>query len=87
MRIASAPLRAVKESHLRAGATSVFVAFKTHWWELDLECGHTVERSIRWKKIPNPPRGYAAQHNPPGLDRLPDPPKSARCEMCSRERF
>lgn len=79
-----APLRAVVRAHLRGGG-SAFAPFKHHWWELDLECDHVVERRIAWLPVPNPRRGYAAQHHPPSLDRLPPPPKSARCEECLRE--
>lgn len=57
-------------------------AFKTHFWALTLACGHEVERWIRWlpERDGRPPRrGWAAQHHAPGLSRLPDPPKRARC--------
>jgi hypothetical protein len=77
------PLRAVVEARLRGGG-SIVAPFKSHWWNLRLECGHTVERRIRWKPVPNPRRGWAAQHHGPSLTRLPDPPKRARCEECAR---
>ena len=82
---ASRPLRVVDEALLRGGGT-VFAPFKFHWWELRLECGHTVERRIRWRQVPNPSRGWAAQHRGVSLDRLPDPPRHARCEDCARLR-
>lgn len=69
------------------GGGSLFASFKYHWWELELACGHTVERRIRWKPRSDgkrPARGWSALHHPPGLDRLPDPPKRAKCEFCER---
>lgn len=75
------PLRSVVNPHLRGGG-SIFAPFKYHWWELDLECGHTVERRIRYVKIDDPRRGYAAQHRGPGINRVPAPPKRARCHEC-----
>lgn len=81
-KLALAPLRAVARAMLRGGNTGL-AQFKTHWWALELECGHTVERNVRWLPVANPPRGWAALHRPPGLDRLPEPPKRARCWECS----
>lgn len=78
------PLRAVIVAHLRGGG-SIGGSFHFHWWELDLACGHTVERRVRWKPTANPRRGWAALHQTPSLDRLPDPPKRARCETCAPE--
>lgn len=79
------PKRKVTEAHLR-GAGSVFAPFKFHYWLLDLDCGHTVERRIRW--LPPEPgayvrRGWAAQHRGPSLTRLPPDPVTAHCEVCA----
>lgn len=80
----AAPLRAVEKALLRGGG-SILSSFKYHWWELRLECGHTVERRIKWSPIPNAPRGWAAQHRGVSLTRLPPEPKKARCEFCRSE--
>lgn len=78
------PLRKARDVTLKGGG-SIMAQFKFHWWELELECGHVVERRIRWRKIDNPPRGFAAQHHSPSLTRLPDRPRGARCEFCPEE--
>lgn len=75
------PLREVRQARLRGGG-AIFASFKYHWWELELSCGHTVERRIRWLPIKNAPRGWAAQHRGVSLTRLPGAPKRARCEEC-----
>lgn len=75
------PLRSVVEARCVGGA-SIGGPFKFHWWRLELDCGHTVERRIRWLAEANPRRGWAALHHGPSLDRLPPPPKRARCEEC-----
>lgn len=68
------------------GGGSVMAAFKYHWWALTLDCGHVVERRIRWTPIPDPPRGFAALHQGVPLTRLPAKPNSARCEECGPAR-
>lgn len=77
-----APLRDVETAQVRGGQASIIASFKSHWWELRLSCGHTVERRIRWLPTANPRRGWAALHHGPSLDRLPPAPKYARCELC-----
>jgi hypothetical protein len=79
-----APHRTVVDARVRGGG-SIFSGRKYHWWELTLDCGHVVERRIRWTKIDNPRRGWAAQYAPPSLDRLPPEPKHARCELCPED--
>lgn len=65
------------------GSSIMNPGLKHHWWQLRLECGHTVERRIRWKRIDRPRRGWAAQHQGPSLSRLPDKdPQYANCELC-----
>lgn len=79
------PMRLVVKDMLRGGA-SVFASFHYHWWELELECGHTVERRCRYAKDPtraHARRGYAAQHHGPSLSRLLDAPKRAACHECA----
>lgn len=81
------PMRVATNAHLRGGSASIFAGFKSHWWVLVLSCGHEVERNVRWLAPADgskPRRGYAAQWHGPSLDRLPEPPKQARCEFCGR---
>lgn len=79
-------MRKVTKANLRPW-NSIFGPFKSHFWELDLECGHFVERRIRW--LPQEgsmrARGYAAMHRSPSMNRLPPAPKRARCEKCRSE--
>lgn len=77
------PLVAVKVARLRA-VSSILSDFKSHMWELELECGHVVDRRIRWlpQKGKRRKRGWSAMHNAPSLDRLPPEPKHARCDEC-----
>lgn len=74
-------LRTVTRALLRGGA-SVFASFHYHWWELELECGHVTERRCRYTPGAVRRRGYAAQHHPPGLNRLLDAPLRVRCDEC-----
>lgn len=79
------PMRAVVKEHLRGGG-SVFASFKFHWWELDLECGHTVERRCRYAPDPtrtHQRRGFDAMHKGASLSRLLDAPKRAACHVCA----
>lgn len=77
------PRRKVEQAMVRGGG-SIFAPFKFHWWELRLECGHTVERRIRWLPVERPLRGWHAQHRGVSLWRLPPDPQYARCEECGR---
>lgn len=70
---------------VRGGGSILAPSFKYHWWQLQLECGHTVERRIRWLSVANPRRGWAALHRGPSLTRLPPDPKHAQCEVCAQE--
>jgi hypothetical protein len=74
-------MRKVVSAQCRAGQT-LLANFHVRWWELQLECGHVVERNVKWKPDPNAPRGWSALHNPPKMSRLPDAPKRARCDFC-----
>ena len=78
------PYRKVTRAKLRDW-NSIFGPFKSHFWELELECGHVEERRIRWKPDPTrrrQARGFAAMHRAPSLSRLPDEPQRARCHRC-----
>lgn len=54
---------------------------RTRWWELRLECGHEVERTVRYSKRPGPAARYSRARS--GSDVLPAP-KRVRCELCPR---
>lgn len=84
MRATTAPFRAVEGSTVRSGQT-IFANFSHSWWELRLECGHTVDRRIRWLPERNGPkvRGFGNLHRPPSRNRLPNPPRRVRCEECA----
>ena len=84
MRATNAPFRTVTSAHVRSGQT-IFKNFSTSWWELRLECGHLVERRIRWLPERNGPtiRGFGNLHRPPSRTRLPKAPTRARCEECA----
>ena len=82
MRSETRPLRLVTKAQLRGGG-SILGPFKFHWWDLVLDCGHEVERRCRYRRIDNPPRGFAAMHRGVSLDRLLPAPKKVRCEFCA----
>lgn len=86
--MAEGPFRKVQSARVRSGQT-IIANFHITWWELTLECGHDVDRPVRWLPQKGPKhlrrRGWAALYNPPGPDRLPRPPKRARCDRCARD--
>lgn len=74
--------KVVRKLALRAGRGSVLgpsTSRRTRWWELELECGHVVERTVRYSPAKNPKRG-GTQHRSRS-DVLPHP-KKVRCEYC-----
>lgn len=81
-----APWRTVLRATL-CGANSIGNNRLTmRWWDLTLDCGHVVERPVRF-----PPqegvwrRGFAAQHHPrPKSEALPAPTR-VRCRLCLAE--
>jgi hypothetical protein len=49
--------RKVKAARLRVGRGSVLgpdTGRRPRWWELDLECGHTAERHVRYRRLAVP---------------------------------
>lgn len=80
-----APWRNVVRAALHGGG-SINRPFKYHWWVLGLDCGHEVERRVKWLPPPDgsrPARGFAAQHHGVSLTRTPPAPTRARCEECA----
>lgn len=77
----AAPLRArVGEARLHEGRGSVLgpdTSRRTRWWEMTLECGHIVERTVKY----DPKRERPFRRARSLGDVLP-PPTRARCEQC-----
>lgn len=57
------------------------------WWSVTLECGHEVERPIRFpKQIASKAwrRGWGAIYHKRPLSEALSPPKRCRCEYCPK---
>lgn len=75
--------RDVTESVLRAGCGSVLgpdTRRRTRWWDLRLECGHHVERHVRYRKLDSPARQGTRRA---AADVLP-PVARVACRECAR---
>lgn len=77
--------RVVKATRMRGLGSVICNTFRARWWELELECGHVVERQRRFRDPP----GYSAQgfarmhHPPPDKPEYEKPhPKRCRCRFC-----
>lgn len=81
------PMRAVVRAVLSEGRGSVVANWiHTRWYELELDCGHTVERTCRYERgASGSRRGWSRLHHPPPLSKVLDPPKRARCERCGAD--
>lgn len=55
---------------------------KKRWWRLELECGHTEERGVHYRKQNPPIRGWAMIHHPPPITELLPPPTKVQCAYC-----
>ncbi|MCA1844472.1 MAG: hypothetical protein LC792_15040 [Actinobacteria bacterium] len=51
---------------------------RTRWWELRLECGHLVERTVRYRYREHADRG----RRPRRADEVTPAPRWAYCEFC-----
>lgn len=77
--------RAVVKSHLHSGRGSTLgpdTARRTRWYDLDLECGHAVQRTAKYRPQGDPERtddGWRRSRT--AADVLPAP-KRVRCEYC-----
>lgn len=78
----SGPFRAVVTPRLREGSVCLMLPVKGRWWDLELECGHFEERSMRYEHQGGRNRGWSALWHPPGLDKALPPPKKVRCSAC-----
>lgn len=77
--------KVVKKLGLGSGRGSVMgpdTTRRTRWWNLKLECGHEVERTVKYKPAKHPQRG-GTQHRSRS-DVLPHPNK-VRCEYCPNQ--
>lgn len=78
----SKPLTLVKKARLSV-ASSINAPFKFRYWELELECGHLVERRAKNKPRKGTTlRGFAAMHAGRSASEVLPAPKRVRCEMC-----
>jgi hypothetical protein len=53
---------------------------RTHWWDLDLACGHHEVRTVKYRRLDRP--GTQGTRRPAG-DALP-PPSRVGCTECTR---
>ena len=77
--------KVVKAGHVREGRGGLLgpdTERRTRWRELTLECGHVVERTVRYKPAERPQVG-GTQCRP--LDAVLPAPKKVRCEYCALE--
>lgn len=65
----------------KADVQRAAAGFKIRWYELELECGHIVERTA---KSSSKLRGYARMHHLPPRDSILPGPKRVKCEHCER---
>jgi hypothetical protein len=89
-RVNTDPMRVVTRALERGGKVGFGFAhgrgIYTRWWDLVLECGHTVERTARYERgASGGRRGFARMHHLPSADMMLPPPKRVRCEMCASE--
>jgi hypothetical protein len=70
----------------RGGLLGPDTSRRTRWWELDLDCGHKVERTVRYRPRQPPyarQRG-GTQHR--SASAVLPAPKRVRCEFCRSQR-
>jgi len=86
----AAPLRKVIKGRWRV-CQSILINSRSRWWDLELECGHFVERRVLYRRA-DPAKGE--QPTTPGWKgpgarsinpaRIKPHPKRVRCEDCAR---
>jgi len=81
------PLRKVVTAHLSECSNTIGASFGMRWWDIELECGHHVERRVRFPKQTgiHKRRGFAVLWHPRGRDEALPAPKRCRCERCGYE--
>ena len=78
------PLRAVVKHHVRfvrGGLLGPDTSRRVGMYELTLECGHRVERFVKY--APNTQMGRANGWHPRPYDDILPPPVRARCDYCA----
>lgn len=53
-------------------------------WNLTLECGHQIERGVRYQKG-SQPRGWGCIWSPPPLTKMLPAPKKIKCPICAQK--
>lgn len=88
MNLRSQPWRKVEKAEgPRVGRGSVLgpdTDRRTAWWVLHLECGHRVERTVRYKpdpEWPHPGKGNS-RWRPKHPDHYKPAPRQVRCDYC-----
>jgi hypothetical protein len=61
---------------------SIIRKFPSRWWELTLECGHVVERPVRYKNSHTTQRGWSWRLRS-RADAL-KPVTRAKCDCCKK---
>jgi len=78
------PLRKVVSAYARCTNCINNNGMQTQWWEIELECGHHIERPLRFPKQKRYRRGFAALWHPRQRSEALPAPKRCRCEYCGR---
>lgn len=79
------PFRKVVKAVLHEGQT-IIKNFHIRWWDVELDCGHHVERGVRYKPG-HTRRGWGMIHRPPSLTNVQDfTAKRLQCDRCPKER-
>lgn len=79
----SAWRRVTGEPRIRQGRGSVLgpdTSRRTRWWVLTLECGHTAERTVRYRPLPAAERQRGGTQHRDLADVLPAP-RRVRCPL------
>jgi hypothetical protein len=81
-----AGLQAVVKFSLNSGRGSYLgpaTARRVRWWELDLVCGHHVQRDARYRQLGDPLRMDDAWRRSRTVADLLPAPLRVRCEQCT----
>lgn len=74
--------RRVVSSELRSGTTGLIRLTHSYWWELELECGCTVERNVRYTPPKQGERSGGLRVRGRARGDIMDPPKKVHCKTC-----
>jgi hypothetical protein len=78
------PWRKVVDSTMREGTLTFNRQFKGRWWILTLECGHKVDRPVKYDwSGRRPSKGWARLWHNPSLTKVIEQSfKRVRCQEC-----